>query len=127
MNADESAIREVIARWHRATGKGDVDAILPLMSQDVVFLVAGKPPMKGRAAFEGGLRKLLETHRIESKGDVQDLAVSGDLAYCWTLLEVRVVPLAGGPGVTRTGNTMSIFRKQANGSWLLTRDANLLP
>jgi uncharacterized protein (TIGR02246 family) len=127
MNADESAIREVIARWHRATAEGDVDAILSLMSEDVVFLVAGKAPMKGRAAFANGLRTLLTTHRIESKGDVQELAVSGDLAYCWTLLEVRVVPLAGGPGITRSGNTMSIFRKQADGAWQLHRDANLLP
>lgn len=127
MNPDEQAIRNLIAEWHRATAAGDVDTILGLMSEDVVFLVSGKPPMKGRDAFEKGLRELLKSHRVESKGEVQECEVSGDLAYCWTLLTVRITPLAGGEPGERSGSALSIFRKQSNGSWQLVRDANLLP
>jgi uncharacterized protein (TIGR02246 family) len=46
MDTNEQAIRELVARWHRATAAGDVDTVLGLMSEDVVFLVAGRPPMK---------------------------------------------------------------------------------
>jgi uncharacterized protein (TIGR02246 family) len=127
MTTDEQAIRNLVAKWHRATAAGDVDSILGLMAEDVVFLVAGKPPMKGRSSFEKGLRGLLKSHRVESSGDVQEVLVSGDLAYCWTLLKVRVTPLAGGSANERSGSTLSILRKQANGSWVLARDANLLP
>ena len=126
MSADEQAIRDLVARWHKATAAGDVDTILGLMAEDVVFLVRGKPPMKGRGAFEQGLRALLAQHRIESTGDVREVEVSGNLAYCWTDLKVRVVPLAGGSGQSRSGSALSVLRKQANGSWVLTRDANLL-
>ena len=52
MNADEQAIRALVAEWHSATAAGDVDAVLQLMAEDVVFLVAGQPPMKGRSSFE---------------------------------------------------------------------------
>ena len=127
MSTDEQAIRDLVALWHNATARGDVDTVLLLMAEDVIFLVAGKPPMRGRSSFEQGLRKLLTSHRIESTGDVQEIEVSGNLAYCWTNLTVRVVPLAGGNATVRSGSTLSIFHKLPGGSWVLVRDANLLP
>jgi uncharacterized protein (TIGR02246 family) len=127
MTSDEQAIRDLVALWHSATAAGDVEAVLGLMAEDVVFLGAGRPPMRGRRSFESGLRKLLATHRIESTGDVKEVAISGDLAYCWTDLTVRVVPKSSGTAATRSGSTLSILRKQASGSWLVVRDANMLP
>ncbi|HSR91472.1 MAG TPA: SgcJ/EcaC family oxidoreductase [Gemmatimonadales bacterium] len=126
MDGDQHAIREVLALWHRATAAGDVDTVLKLMAEDVVFLVAGHPPMRGRAAFEQGLRTLLAQHQIESTGEIQEVEVSGNLAYAWSMLTVRIVPLAGGNATIRTGNALSILRKQADGSWVVVRDANLL-
>ena len=126
MSADEQAIRDLVASWHRATATGDVDTVLKLMADDVVFLVAGHPPMRGRSSFERGLRGLLSQNRIDSTGEIQEIAVSGDLAYCWSALTVRVTPLAGGTATVRTGNALSILRKQSNGSWVVVRDANML-
>jgi uncharacterized protein (TIGR02246 family) len=126
MNTDEQSISDLIALWHRATAAGDVDTVLSLMAEDAVFLVAGQPPMRGRDAFDRGLRGLLTQHRIESNGDVLEVEVSGSLAYCWTNLTVRVIALSGGDATVRAGSTLSIFRKESNGSWVLTRDANLL-
>ena len=51
MNTEEQAIRDLVASWHRATAAGDVDTVLGLMADDVVFLVPGQPPMKGRSSF----------------------------------------------------------------------------
>jgi len=123
---DTQAIRALISRWHAATAAGDIDTVLGLMAEDAVFLVAGQPPMRGRAAFGQALRSLLAHSRIESRGEVQEVEVCGDLAWAWSQLSVRIVPAAGGAGgARRSGPTLSVFRKQA-GSWLLARDANLL-
>jgi DMSO reductase anchor subunit len=43
-----------------------------------------------RAAFEDSLRRLLQTHRILSTGDVREVQVSGDLAIAVTRLAVRI-------------------------------------
>jgi uncharacterized protein (TIGR02246 family) len=126
LNTDEQAIRDVVALWHSATAAGDVETVLGLMAEDVVFLVAGHPPMRGRSSFEQGLRGLLSQHRIESTGDIQEVQVSGDLAYCWNSLTVRIVPISGGNAAVRSGNALSILRKQPDGSWVVVRDANLL-
>jgi uncharacterized protein (TIGR02246 family) len=127
MSTDEQAIRELIAEWHRATIAGEVERVAPLMAEDVVFLTAGNPPMKGRATFEEGLRTILKTHRLESKGDIQELQISGDLAYCWNQLTVKITSRAGGDGMMRSGAVLSVFRKRPDGSWVLFRDANLIP
>ena len=96
------------------------------MARDAVFLVPGKPPMRGRRAFERGLRAVLKSHRIVSRSKIRELEIAGRLAYCWSALSVRMVPLSGSRPILRKGNALSIFRKQKNGSWLLVRDANLL-
>jgi uncharacterized protein (TIGR02246 family) len=127
MTSDEQAIRNLVTLWHSATAVGDVETVLGLMAEDVVFLVAGRPPIRGRSSFESGLRKLLTTHRIESTGEVKEVAVTGDLAYCWTELTVRVVPQSGGAAGIRAGSALSILRKQADSSWVVVRDANMLP
>jgi uncharacterized protein (TIGR02246 family) len=126
MNIDEQAIRRLVAQWHSATAAGDVDTVLRLMAEDVVFLVPGQPPMTGRNTFEKGLRGLLISHRLESTSEIQEVYVSGDLGYCWSVLTVRIMPLSGGNAVVRTGSAVSILRKQANGEWVVVRDANLL-
>jgi uncharacterized protein (TIGR02246 family) len=126
MTKDETEIRDMIERWHGASTEGDVESVLGLMSDDVVFLVVGREPMAGRMAFEKVLRALLSTHRIESSGDVQEVRVSGDMAYAWSFLNVQMTPIAGGETSKRSGNVLSIFNRQPGGAWQLTRDANLL-
>jgi uncharacterized protein (TIGR02246 family) len=126
MNADERAIRRVVADWQKLTANEDVEGVLAMMADDAVFLVAGHPPMRGRARFETNLRQVLNTHRIESTADVQEVVVSGNLAYCWSMLSVRMAPRDGGAGTLRTGSVLTILRKRDDGAWVLIRDANLL-
>ncbi len=123
---DHAAIRALIENWLAATRAGDVDAVTALMAPDVVFLTAGQPPMLGREAFATGLRKMLLDHVIESSSVIDEIEVSGDMAYCRTRLSVTVISRHGKTPTMRSGHTLSILRKGADGKWLLTRDANML-
>lgn len=124
MSPDERAIRDVISTWLEASAAGESEKVLSLMSDDVVFLVAGHPPF-GKEEFASS-QKALSTHRIEAQSEVREVVISGDLAYARTHLTVVMTPLAGGPPLRRSGPTLSIFRRQKDGRWVLTRDANLL-
>jgi uncharacterized protein (TIGR02246 family) len=127
MPNDEQMIRDVIETWMRATAKGDVNAILKLMDEDAVFLVTGQPPMRGRDAFAAGFKTALEKFRLEAASDIQEIQVMGDWAYCWNHLSVTMTPIdKGGSPVRRSGNVLTIFRKNSGGDWVLFRDANLL-
>ena len=125
MDADEKAIRELIATWMRATADGDLPTLLPLMSEDVVFLLPGQPPMR-RDAFAAGFAAALRQVQITATSDIQEMEVLGNRAWCWNRLSVAAQPRAGGPAQHRSGYTLTVLRKNAEGRWLLARDANLL-
>ena len=61
---------------------------------------------------------------MKVKADVQEIRVSGDLAYCWLKLAVTVTPPSGEP-VKMAGHTIGIYRREG-GRWVLARDANLV-
>jgi uncharacterized protein (TIGR02246 family) len=124
MSPDEKAIRDVISTWLTASATGDSSTVLSLMSDDVVFLVAGRPPF-GKKEFAAG-QDALKTHRIEAASDVKEVIVEGNLAFARAHLTVTMTPLAGGAPLHRSGPTLSIFRRVAGGRWVLARDANLL-
>ena len=125
-HSDEQSIRDLVATWMQATIAGDIDRIRPLMSEDVVFLTPGQPPMRGREAFAAGFEKALTRMRIEPSSEIQEVQVLGDWAYCWNHLTVKMTPLQGGSPTQRAGDVLTICRKNPDGNWVLFRDANML-
>jgi uncharacterized protein (TIGR02246 family) len=123
---DEDAIRALIDSWLRETRAGNVEAVLELMAPDVIFLVAGQPPMVGRDAFARQLRGVLQEHAIESSSAIEEVVVSGDLAYCRTKLDIIITSKHGNTPMRRSGHTLSVLRKGDDGAWRLSRDANLV-
>jgi uncharacterized protein (TIGR02246 family) len=125
-STDEQQIRDLVATWLRATTAGDLQTVLGLMAEDVVFLLPDQPPMRGREAFAAASRAMQGKFRIEGKSDIQEIQISGDLAYCWNRLSVSVSPVPSGTPVRRSGYTLTILRKQPAGNWVVTRDANMV-
>jgi uncharacterized protein (TIGR02246 family) len=122
---DHRAIRALVAEWMAATRRGDNRAVLDLMTDDVVFLLPGQPPMD-KAAFASASRPQSgEQAQIDGASDIKEIHVEGNLAYLWSHLTVTVTPPRGGAPIRRAGHTLTVFRK-VRGRWLLARDANLL-
>jgi uncharacterized protein (TIGR02246 family) len=126
MPNDEQQIRDLIKEWHRATAAGDLPRVLTLMAEDVVFLIAGHPPMEGREAFAASFQTALKHFRIESTSEVQEIRIAGDMAYCWSHLSVTMKPLSAGSPKHRAGYVLTVLRKAADQNWVVSRDANLL-
>jgi len=128
MKSAEQEIRDVITNWMQATAAGDRARILPLMAEDVVFLTCGNPPMRGRDAFAKAYEEVAKAARIESESKIQEIHVTDDHAYCWNYLTVKITPLKKDTApIVCGGNVLSVFRREADGRWVIFRDANLLP
>jgi uncharacterized protein (TIGR02246 family) len=125
MADDRKAIEDLMRNWREATARGDLGTVLGLMTDDAVFLRLEHEPMS-REQFADIFRAFPAGLRIDAQQDIRDLVVSGDLAYAWTYLAVTMTP-AGGTATTREGHVLTVFRRGADGRWLLARDANLLP
>jgi uncharacterized protein (TIGR02246 family) len=125
-DTDEAQIRKLVATWLAANAAGDVDTVLDLMTDDVVFLTPGQPPMsKQKFAELSKANSGSAGVSIEGNSKIQEVKVLGDWAFMWTQLSVVAKPKDGSDDVERAGHTLSILRKE-NGRWLLARDANML-
>ena len=124
MERDEQAIRSLITTWMQATAAADLPRVLELMDDDVVFLGAGRPPMRGRNDFAAASKAMQA--RVEGTADIQEVRVFGDWAYCWNQLTVTIHPAGGGTSTHLNGPALSILRKQPDGRWIIFRDANMV-
>lgn len=126
---DERAIRELIETWMTATKAGDIQTVLDLMTDDVVFMVPGQEPF-GKETFRETAEEMKGGDaggvRYEGKSNIEEIKVMGEWAYIRTHLNVTTIPSGGGAPIHRSGFTLTIFRKESDGKWRLARDANLL-
>jgi uncharacterized protein (TIGR02246 family) len=120
---DERAIRALIDTWMAATKSGDAATVLDLMTDDVVFMVPGAAPFGKEkfAATSDGMQGV----EIDGKSKIVELKVLGDWAWIRTHLTVTMNP-PDAPPIRRSGYTLSVLMKGADGKWRLARDANLL-
>lgn len=124
--SDEQQIRAVIDTWIKASREGDLATVMSLMTDDVIFLTPGNVPMR-REDFAAASNSMTGKIKIDGHPEIQEITVSGDLAFCWNRLEIVATPLEGnGPSIKRKGSTLSIFRRGQDGKWRIWRDANLL-
>jgi uncharacterized protein (TIGR02246 family) len=122
MSPDEAAIRDLVSTWMKASAAGDLQTVLSLMTDDVVFMVLGREPF-GKEAF-AAMSQGMSNVRVEGASDIRELKVLGDWAYLRNYLHIIVTP-SGGAAVRRAGWTLTILRKEG-GQWKIARDANLL-
>jgi len=101
-------------------------ARLELIDDDVVFIGAGRPVMRGKAPFVELSRARQGKARVDGKVETQEVRVFGDWAYVWNQLSVTVTPEGGGEPMRMAGPSMSILRKKADGRWVVFRDANMV-
>jgi uncharacterized protein (TIGR02246 family) len=126
MHNDEQEIRRLVATWMSATEAGDVETVLSLMTDDAVFLIPGRPPMrKAEFAAQARSQATQPAPKLAGSSAIQEIQVVGDWAFMWSQLTIVVTPPNNGTPMRRAGHTLTVLRKQS-GKWLLARDANML-
>ncbi|MGM3274527.1 SgcJ/EcaC family oxidoreductase [Ralstonia sp. 24A2] len=123
MTDDERAIRNVVETWLAASKAGDLPTVLSLMTDDVLFLTPGQAPF-GKEAF-AAMSNSMKDVQVDGMSDIQEVQVFGDIAYLRNALRI-VITMPDGKVVRRSGQTLTILRKEADGKWRLVRDANLV-
>ncbi|HEY7007081.1 MAG TPA: SgcJ/EcaC family oxidoreductase [Sphingomicrobium sp.] len=123
MGDDERAIRELVDSWMEASRAGDVETVLGLMTDDVLFMVPGREPF-GKEAFRATSESMRDV-RMDGCTEVREVEVLGDWAWIRNHIDLTLSPPEGEP-LRRAGYTLTILRKGGDGRWRLFRDANLV-
>jgi uncharacterized protein (TIGR02246 family) len=123
MTDDERAIREMVDTWMEASKAGDTQAVLRLMTDDVLFMVPGREPF-GKDEFRSTSESMRHV-RMDGRAEIREIHVEDDWAWIRNHIDLTLTPEAGVP-LRRSGYTLTILRKGADGRWRLFRDANLV-
>lgn len=106
-----------------ASKSGDVATVLGLMTDDAIFMVPGQEPF-GKEAFAAASKSMADV-RLEGASEILELRVLGDWAFIRNRIGMTAT-LPGGDRIHRSGYTLTLLRREADGAWRLARDANLL-
>lgn len=125
MASEEREIRTVHSIWMDAVNAGDLARLLNLVAEDVVFLTHGQAPF-GRAEFSSNFSTAHQQMRICCTSELEEVVVVGEVAYTRSRDALSVAPRDGGRAAQFAGHRMTVYRKQRDGRWLLSRDVHTL-
>jgi len=120
---DERAIRDLVQAWMTASKAADTATVLDLMTDDVVFMTPGREPF-GKDAFRDSSAAMRDLE-IDGRAETLEVEVLGNRAWIRNRLEMRMAR-PGQPPQERSGYTLTVLKKSADGKWRLFRDANLV-
>jgi len=120
---DKQAIRDMVQTWLEASKKGDSPTLMKLMADDVIFITPGREPF-GREAFADGQEQMKDV-TMEADIDIKEIEVAGPWAWMRSFLKVTFTPATGDPSKL-AGHILTVLHKQADGRWVIKRDANFV-
>src|SRR4030095_8784823 len=94
-----------------------------LLVDDGVFMFPGRE-LFGKEAFAAAAEKMKGV-RIDGSSDIQEVKSFGNWAWMRNRLQITITA-PDGKSLRRSGYTLTILRKNADGKWVIARDANLL-
>lgn len=116
--AEAEKLMEISREWARAATAGDMEKTLSFWADDAYMISAGDPPLEGKAAIQQMVEQSFSMPGFKITWDPKKAVVSesGDMAY---LIEDSQIsyPDSAGNVMTFHNKAVSIWRKQADGSW----------
>ena len=121
--SEEQAIRTLFDAWQRASRCLRCETLLGFVTEDVVFLAPGQPPLRGKTAAGDLFRLVLARFEMEQDFRIEEIQVLGEWAFCWGVDSSTMRPRGGGDAVRARGMGLSLLRKEG-GAWRFARGIN---
>ena len=121
--AADLAAHQAHEAYVTAINSNNLDSLLGMLTDDVVFLSAHEPVMVGKAAVRPWLQAYLTAYRTHWDKPVQEVVVSGNWTferYSYTSTDTA---RAGGAVVRDTGWGLLLYHHDSDGKWRVARDA----
>ena len=118
-DAEDQKMRDMVAEFDKAVLAGNWPKVVSFYSVDGILLPPNAPAVQGRAAMQKFFEQFPKI--TEFKEDVPEFEGHGDLAYARGTYEMTMMPPGAKTPVKDKGKTLAIWRRQGDGSWLVTR------
>lgn len=119
---DRQQLATLLREHVDAVNASNVEAIFAGMTEGVVYLAPGQPPVLGRDA----LRKVMEPFYGSNDAQVsmraEETVVAGDWAWEWGHFSGSIRPKGVAQATSFEGKYFYIYQRQRDGSWKIARD-----
>jgi uncharacterized protein (TIGR02246 family) len=114
--------KKALEMWFAAFNTGDAAALSRLYLGDAVLLEPDES-FRGREAIQAHYSKEFRETRFPCTWVIAGQHTVGKQAAVWGEETCLASPRSSGPTKTVKGRWLAIFERQADGSWLIARDA----
>ena len=121
--AADSTARLAHEAYTTAINSNNLDSLMTMMTEDVVFLAAHAPPMVGKSAVRPWAEGYLQAFTTFWDKQSQELVMAGDWAFERYSYKSTDTPRGGGSPVLDTGWGLVLYHHDADGRWRVARDA----
>ena len=100
----------------------DLPAMLANYADNAIVMQPGISAMRGRVAIEEGMRQMSADASLSNVSfNTEDVLTSNDIAVETGTYIMTVKPKGGGP-VDDKGKYLTVWQRQADGTWKIARD-----
>lgn len=122
-SASDAAAHKAHEEYVNAINSNDLDTLMGMLTDDVVFMAAHAPPFVGKAALTPWLEGYLSAFKTHWDKPVQEFVVNGEWAFERYSYTSTDTPLAGGEPIVDTGWGFVVYHRDPDGKWRVARDA----
>ena len=121
--ARDSAAHQAHANYVRVINSNNIDSLVSMFTDDVVFLAPNDKPIVGKAAVRAWADGYYKAFHTKWDKPVQEFVVSGDYAFERYSYTSTDTPIGGGKTLVDTGWGLVVYHREADGVWRVARDA----
>jgi uncharacterized protein (TIGR02246 family) len=125
MEADITAIKEMLNRYANITNAGDWDRWISLWADDGVQMPPDDPARIGKEQIRAGMKPLFDQLNLDIViQSIEDAKIYGDLGFTRCIYTLKATPKAGGEtiDVMPEGKALTLYERQPDGSWKIVYD-----
>ena len=129
-DADIAAIEEIWDNYALGMITGDLDLWMSLYTDDTVKMAPDAPAIFGKEELRASNKPLFDNFTLDMTLFPEEAQVDRNLGFARGNYIFLLTPKAGGEPIYMEGKYLTIYKRQADGSWKISHDcfnSNLPP
>lgn len=117
---DQKAIQNLLEQYESALNAANTAAVLPLYTEEGVFMPSEAPSSIGTAQVKAAYDFVFSQIKLSIKFTIDEIEVSGDMAFARTISRGTTDILAAGITVAEENRELFVLQK-VKGQWKIAR------
>jgi len=117
---EKNEIKKLLFTYRDALNASDVNKVLPLYTEDGIFMPSGAPTSIGTEQVKGAYEFVFSNIELSIEFYVDEISINGDYAFARTTSKGSTLIHATGATVPEENRELFVLQKE-NGQWKIDR------